>query len=88
MIKQFIMIFIALFLSSASLAENILRIAGWGGEIPTTLFKKFTDTHHIKVYFSSFENNESLNVKLRTSKRSIYDLIIPSSYYIPKLMQA
>ena len=88
MIKKFILILIALFLSNASLAENILRIAGWGGEIPAELFKKFTATHHIKVYFSSFENNESLNVKLRTSKRSIYDLIIPSSYYIPKLMKA
>jgi spermidine/putrescine transport system substrate-binding protein len=87
MIKKCIFILLSS-LMSLSYGESILRVAGWGGEIPNEVFKTFEKKHHIKVYFSSFESNESLDVKLRTSKKCIYDLILPSSYYIPRLIQS
>ncbi|NDH08872.1 MAG: spermidine/putrescine ABC transporter substrate-binding protein [Gammaproteobacteria bacterium] len=88
MIKQIIIIFMTFLCSNMGFSENVLRIAGWGGEIPTSVFKKFEEKTQIKVYFSSFESNESLDVKLRTSSKSQYDLIMPSSYFVPKLMQS
>ena len=88
MIKQIIIIFMTFLCSNMGFSENVLRIAGWGGEIPTSVFKKFEEKTQIKVYFSSFESNESLDVKLRTSTKSQYDLIMPSSYFVPKLMQS
>jgi len=87
MIKKCSIIFLCC-LFSLSYGQEILRIAGWGGEIPNEVLKNFEKKHHIKVYFSSFESNESLDVKLRTSKKSIYDLILLSSYYIPRLIQS
>jgi spermidine/putrescine transport system substrate-binding protein len=87
MIKRFIFVLLSLTFASSCFSENLLRIAGWGGEIPPEIFKKFEHQFKTKVYFSSFESNESLDIKLRTSKKSVYDLILPSSYFIPKLMQ-
>lgn len=87
MIRRYIIILFHFLIASLCIAENTIRIAGWGGEIPSEVFENFEKKFHIKVYFSSFESNESLDVKLRTSKKSVYDLILPSSYFIPKLAQ-
>lgn len=63
-------------------AQKSLRVAAWGGEIPTSLVSQFEKETGIKVYLTTIESNESLLIKLRTSQQNLYDVIAPSNYYI------
>lgn len=64
-------------------AQGVVNIYAWGGEVPLSVIKKFEDQTDIKVNFSTFDSNESLYAKLRTSDD--YDIIMPSSYFVDKL---
>ncbi|MDQ5883761.1 MAG: spermidine/putrescine transport system substrate-binding protein [Pseudomonadota bacterium] len=79
-------ILFALFMPLA-FAQKSLRVAAWGGEIPSSLINQFEKKTGIKVYLTTIESNESLLIKLRTSKQSLYDVIAPSNYYITLLEQ-
>lgn len=68
-------------------AARTLEIAAWGGEIPASLIQKFEKESGIKVYLSTFESNENLIIKLKSSKNHSYDLITPSGYYVHRLAQ-
>lgn len=63
--------------------QNIVNVYVWGGEIPTSIIKKFEDKTKIKVNFSSYDSNEVLFAKLKTMQD--YDVILPSSYFVKKL---
>ena len=75
------------FFSSLGFSQEVLKIAAWGGEIPAELVKEFEKNTGIKVYLSTFESNESLVVKLKSSKHNLYDLITPSNYYVEQLQK-
>ncbi len=66
-------------------ASNILNVYVWGGEIPAELIKRFEKTTKIKVNFSTYDSNEVLFAKLKTSQD--YDIIMPSSYMVEKLVK-
>lgn len=68
-----------------SFAAKTLEIAAWGGEIPPSLIKKFEKETGIKVFLTTFESNENLIIKLKSSKNHNYDLITPSGYYVHRL---
>jgi spermidine/putrescine transport system substrate-binding protein len=72
-------------LCSFSWAQKTLQIAAYGGEIPNDLLKKFEQETGIKVNFTTFESNENLLLKLKSSKQKLYDLITPSNYYVNRL---
>jgi len=71
-------------LSTLSFAQKILRIAAYGGEIPSSLIHDFEHKTGIKVYLSTFESNENLLLKLKSSKQNLYDLVTPSHYYVKR----
>lgn len=60
-----------------------LNIYAWGGELPQSLIKKFEKETNIKVNFSTYDSNEVMLAKLKTSNS--YDIIMPSNYVIEKL---
>lgn len=72
-------------LSSNCFSQKVLRIAAWGGEIPQELITQFEKKTGTKVFITTVESNESLLIKLKTSKKSIYDIIAPSNYYVDML---
>lgn len=79
-------LFLLLFLPFTIFAkENILNIYAWTGEIPDQAIKQFEKETGIKVNFSTYENNEIMYAKLRASKNSDYDLIMPSSYFVDRM---
>ena len=83
------LIFASIFLlySVLGFAQKKIEIAAWGGEIPPSLIRQFEQETGIKVYLSTFESNENLIIKLKSSKNHSYDLITPSGYYIRRLQQ-
>jgi len=64
---------------------NVLNIYGWSGIIPDAVIQQFEKETHIKVNFSTYDNNEMLYAKLRANKKAGYDLIQPSSYYVDRM---
>ena len=81
---RFWLILLSIFLSFDACAQDILRIAAYGGEIPNSLIHQFEQETRIKVYLSTFESNENLLLKLKSSKQGLYDLITPSNYYVER----
>jgi len=76
-----------LLLSQFSHAANILNIYAWSGEIPDTLIRQFEKETKIKVNFSTYENNEILYAKIRAARSAGYDIILPSSYYVDRMLR-
>jgi spermidine/putrescine transport system substrate-binding protein len=66
-------------------AAKSLQIAAYGGEIPLELIKKFEQQTGISVHLTTFESNENLFLKLKSSRENLYDLITPSNYYVNRL---
>lgn len=74
-----------LIFSSAHCAPS-LNISAYGGEIPHHLIEKFQKQTGIQVHLSTFESNENLFLKLKSSADPIYDLITPSNYYVHRFI--
>jgi spermidine/putrescine transport system substrate-binding protein len=85
-LRQCVIAIVAFFLvNSAFAADNILNIYTWSEEIPHSVIAQFEKETGIKVNVSSYDSNEVMYAKLRSTKNSAYDLIEPSSYYIDRM---
>ncbi|NDH69204.1 MAG: spermidine/putrescine ABC transporter substrate-binding protein, partial [Gammaproteobacteria bacterium] len=56
-----------------------------GGEVPQNLIWAFQKETGIKVNLSTYESNEALFAKLHANHKNIYDVILPSSYFVERL---
>ena len=71
---------------TANAAENnIVNVYAWTSEVPDFVVRRFEKETGIKVNFSTYENNEIMYAKIRTSKNAGYDLIMPSSYFVDRM---
>ncbi len=66
-------------------ADKILNVYGWAGEIPDSIIQQFENETGIKVNFSTYENNEIMFAKLRVTKNSGYDVILPYSSFVDRM---
>ncbi len=66
-------------------AAKTLNIYAWGAEIPISLIQQFQQKTGIHVNFSTYDSNETLYTKLRANKKTTYDIIFPSAYYVERL---
>jgi spermidine/putrescine transport system substrate-binding protein len=78
----FIFIF---FLSQPIFSARVVNVYVWGGEIPKTSLQKFEQQTGIKVNFSTYDSNETMYAKLRASRKNVYDVILPSGYYVERM---
>jgi spermidine/putrescine transport system substrate-binding protein len=85
---RFIILLTSLLLSNILLAaDKIVNVYAWGGEIPSSLIKAFEHETGIHVNFSTYDNNETLYAKLHASQQPIYDVIVPSTYFVERLQK-
>lgn len=87
-IKSFLIAnLIALLLTPTCYAEEkkILNVYAFTGEVPDFIIRKFEDETGIEVNFSTYENNEIMYAKLRANKKTGYDVIMPSSYFVDRM---
>ena len=70
--------------------EQILYLYNWSEYIPDRVIEKFTEETGIKVEYSTFDSNEAMysKIKLLAGQKGVYDLVIPSSYYVSKMIKA
>jgi spermidine/putrescine transport system substrate-binding protein len=71
--------------TSFSAEEKILNVYTWSGVIPDVVIQQFEKETGIKVNFSTYDSNEVMYAKLKTSKNAGYDVIEPSSYYVDRM---
>jgi spermidine/putrescine transport system substrate-binding protein len=50
------------------------------------IISNFEKTHNVKVRMDYYESNEEMIAKLQSGLEGAYDIIIPSTYYIPTLI--
>jgi spermidine/putrescine transport system substrate-binding protein len=79
------LIAVMLLFACMSMAKPILNVYLVGGEIPPKLIWDFQKETGIQVNVSTYDNNETMYAKLRANKKNIYDIILPSSYYVERL---
>lgn len=82
-----ILVSILLISSNLSWSKKILNVYAWGGEIPASLVRKFEQHSGISVNFSTYDNNETMYVRLKASREGVYDVILPSAYYVERMMK-
>ncbi len=80
-------IFLLLALCPLDLMANdkVLNIYIWANELPSFAVRAFEKETGIKVNVSTFENNEMMYAKLRATKQSGYDIVMPSSYFVDRM---
>ncbi|MDD9194670.1 extracellular solute-binding protein [Aliivibrio sp. S3MY1] len=74
----------ALIAGNVQAADKELYFYNWSEYIPNEVLEDFTKETGIKVYYSTYESNESMYAKLKT-QGSGYDLIVPSTYFVSKM---
>lgn len=80
------LIALALLLVSQSFAAETLHIFTWADYISPDLVKRFEKEQNCKVMIDTFDSNEAMYAKLKAGATG-YDLIFPSSYIIPLMVQ-
>ncbi|MEZ9600452.1 extracellular solute-binding protein, partial [Vibrio sp. 10N.286.46.A8] len=65
-------------------ADQELYFYNWSEYIPNEVLEDFTEETGIKVYYSTYESNESMYAKLKTQGTG-YDLVVPSTYFVSKM---
>lgn len=80
--------FLALFFSIPAFAseQNVLNIYAWSGYLPNDVLAQFTKETGIKVNLSEYDGNETMYAKLKTNPHSGYDIVIPSNYYLLRMI--
>lgn len=81
-------IFLVLFFPlTVSAAQPIVNVYAWSGEISDQLVKQFEQETGIKVNFSTYQSNEIMFAKLRTTAAASYDVIMPSGYFVDRMQK-
>lgn len=81
-------LFLLMILFSFSVhANKVVNVYVWGGEIPKKVIQQFEHETGITVNFSTYDSNETMYAKLKASGKSIYDVILPSAYYVGRMQR-
>jgi spermidine/putrescine transport system substrate-binding protein len=66
----------------------VLNVYSWSGYLPGGILRQFTQETGIRVNYSTYDSNEALYTKLKASPQSHrYDVIMPSSYTVHRMIQ-
>jgi spermidine/putrescine transport system substrate-binding protein len=75
--------------SCGYIGKQRLYIYNWTYYTPDSVIEKFEKEFHVRVIYDEFASNEDMFAKLTAtkSKRGSYDIVFPSTYYVPIMMQ-
>lgn len=84
--KKWLLIILTCLMPLCAQAESkVVNVYAWTGEIPDFIIDQFEKETGIKVNFSTYENNEIMYTKLKATKNSGYDVVMPSSYFVDRM---
>lgn len=73
--------------SSLAQAAGQVIVYNWSEYIPEDTLRQFKKETGIDVVYSTYESNETLYTKLKLMKGAGYDVVVPSTYYVSKMMK-
>ncbi len=86
--KKLLILLALLFTASpAPAASNELFLFIWSEYLPDQVVERFTKETGIKVTISTYDSNEAMYAKLKMVGGKGYDLIVPSSDYVSRMMR-
>lgn len=68
-------------------SEEELYVYNWAEYMPDAVIQKFQEETGIKVIYSTYDNNETMFAKMKILKGEGYDLVVPSTYYVQKMIK-
>lgn len=68
-----------------SFAHRVVNVYVWGGIVPKEIIYQFEQETGIHVNYATYDNNETMYTKLKASRVNVYDVILPSSYYVERM---
>lgn len=74
-----------LFTLSVWADNKVVNVYAWGGELPKEIIHQFEKETGIQVNFSTYDSNETMYAKLKASRHSVYDVVLPSAYYVERM---
>ncbi len=85
--KKHLAALLALVVSGSAFAAEKVVVYNWSEYIEEGLLEQFTKETGIEVEYSTYESNEVMYAKLKLQKGQGYDIVIPSTYYVSKLIR-
>lgn len=85
--KILVAILLVGFTTIASAASKVVNVYIWNDYLSNAVISQFTKETGIRVDVSEYTNNETMYAKLKATPRSQYDLVIPSSYFIGRMIR-
>ncbi|MGI6578087.1 MAG: ABC transporter substrate-binding protein [Eubacteriales bacterium] len=71
--------------SGSNQGKPVLKVYNWGDYIDEEVISLFEEETGIDVIYDTFETNESMYTKIKTTGASTYDVVIPSDYMIKRM---
>lgn len=73
--------------ASAQAEDKTLYIFNWSQYMDPEIIKKFENKHDVKVVENYYNSLPEMFSKLRSGGKSQYDIIVPSNYFVPRLVE-
>jgi len=68
-------------------SDNVLNVYNWSSYLPKSLITQFEQQTGIHVNYMEFDSDETLYAKLKADPHIGFDIIVPSSYYVQRMIQ-
>ncbi|QKF81303.1 ABC transporter substrate-binding protein [Halarcobacter ebronensis] len=65
--------------------EKVLYVYNWSEYMPDSVLQDFTKETGIEVKYSTYDSNEAMYAKVKTTGTSSYDILVPSTYFVNKM---
>lgn len=85
--KMIIILLLNLIINNIYAEEKILNVFTWSGYLPESIIQEFEQQTNIHIHHSTYVNNEVLYAKLKASPDAGYDIIMPSAYFIERMIK-
>lgn len=83
-----LVIFFILLIPFFSLANSqVLNVYNWEGYMPESLVQQFEKETGIRVHYIEFNSDEVLYAKLKADPKIPFDIIVPTSYYVQRMIR-
>lgn len=83
----FLFLLLNLINNTAYSEAKIVNVYTWSGYLPEQVIQSFEQQTGIRVNHSTFLNNEVLYAKLKANPDAGYDVIMPSSYFVARMIK-
>lgn len=86
-ISKYIILLLTITINTLYASDKVLNVYAWSGYLSGHIIQLFEKKHGIRINHSTFLNNEVLYAKLKANPDSRYDVIMPSTYFIDKMIK-